>query len=72
MTNMFYGRNYDNLLNIYVYENYAIANALLNYSSTCGNLYGVGGLTWTEVSTGLFYNQTYNTQVRLLPDSFSI
>lgn len=71
MTNMFYGRSYSKQLNIYVYENYAIANAILNYSDTHGNLYGTGAITWTETGPGTFYNQTYNTQVILLSDSFS-
>lgn len=66
-TNMFYNRNCDSWLNIFVYPNKAIFNALVNYSATYGNLYGVGALEWTK--TGGMYgfnnyvNDLYKTKI---------
>lgn len=66
-TNMFYNRNCSSWLNIYVYPNKCIFNALVNYSDTFGNIYGTGALTWSKVS-GLhgfnnYENALYKTRI---------
>lgn len=57
-TNMFYNRNCDRWLNIYVYPGRCIFNALVNHSDTYGNIYGVGALTWTQ-TTGMYGKKNY-------------
>lgn len=68
MTNMFYHRDPSQMLTIYTWENYAIANALLNYSQKYGNIYGTGAITWTQTDTLTYYNSQYNTKIILLDD----
>lgn len=68
MTNMFYNRDPSQMLTIYAWENYAIANALLNYSAAHGNLYGTGAITWAQTDTLIYYNSQYNTRLILLED----
>lgn len=46
-TNTFYNRNFSNNLNIGLDPNHAVGNALLNYSDSYGNIYGIGALEWT-------------------------
>lgn len=68
-TNMFYNRNCDNKLNIYVELNSGVLNALINYSATYGNIYGVGELEWTVINNEeypdyyYYNNELYNTNV---------
>lgn len=61
-TNMFYNRQTSRRLNIYVRKGMSVENALVNYSDTFGNIYGVGAITWTPTSTG-YYNSMYNTNI---------
>lgn len=63
-TNMFYNRNRSTRLNIYVKPGTSVENALLNYSGTYGNIYGVGPLTWTRLANNNGYvNSYYNTYI---------
>lgn len=61
-TNMFYNRDYTRQLNIYVKTGSSIENALINYSASFGNIYGVGAIDWTY-STSYYYNTMYNTYI---------
>lgn len=62
MTNMFYNRDCSRRLNIYTQQGCCIENALLNYSSSFGNLYGTGSISWTQ-SGDYYYNSLYNTYI---------
>lgn len=72
-TNMFYGRNYSNKLNIYVYNQRAVLNALVNYSDSYGNIYGsTAPLEWTKMqdTEGFDYynNALTNTNIYIIED----
>lgn len=64
--NMFYGRDTSNYLNIYVRPNQCILNALVNYPSTYGAIYGTP-LIWTEHTDAngfpYYTNDSYKTNI---------
>lgn len=69
--NMFYNRNISNKLNIYAYAAGSVLNALVNYSSTYGNIYGSSPLVWTLVADppGSYYNNAAtNTNIYIMLD----
>lgn len=53
LVNMFYGRNFQNKLNIYIGPDTCIGNSLINYSSSFGDIYGIGEIEWTPIPNGL-------------------
>ena len=70
---MFYGRNYSNKLNIYVYNQSAILNALVNYSNSYGNIYGAATpIEWTRLQDsegfGYYNNALTNTNIYVIED----
>lgn len=72
-TNMFYGRNYSNKLNMYVYNQSGILNALLNYGDSYGNIYGISTpLTWTRMQDqegfNYYNNSATNTNIYITED----
>lgn len=69
-TNMFYNRDCSSWLNIYVRPDKSVFNALVNYSSEYGNIYGVGAIDWTEAVSGLYGYHNYENQLyktRIVP-----
>ena len=68
MTNMFFNRNLANKLNIFVYNQSGILNALLNNGDSYGNIYGLQSpISWTQMTTieGFKYynNSATNTNI---------